>query len=578
MSRFDLRARSLRVLPALVLPVFVLALALRGGFAAADDAKKADARQQNAVAPAEGVPKTTVMVPMHDGVRLATDVYRDPKAKSPQAVIFVRGPYGKNGVGKALADLAARRGYVLVVQDMRGRYESEGSDAVVFFNDGWSTNRDGQESIEWITKQEWCNGKVATWGGSALGVTQTLMAPGAPEALKAQFVQVAFSDMYSQCAFQGGVWRTELIEHWLVATKFKPESLETFLKHPHYDDFWTAANAEAQAARVNAPGIFWGGWYDIFCQGTINSFVSIHNHGGEKARGNCRLIMGPYAHGGFDELTYPPNSRQQPLAADAFRFFDHFVKGESNGAAEDKPVHYYVMGDPTDPAAPGNVWRSADNWPPPSTETKFYFHADKSLDRAPAAEAGSKLTYQYDPKNPVPTVGGQNLTIPKGPMDQTKVESRPDVLLFTTEPLAEPLEVTGRIFAKLYVSSDCPDTDFAVKLCDVYPDGRSMLVTDGILRARHRHSFEKEEFLSPGEVYELSVDLWSTSLVFNKGHRIRVAVSSSNSPRYDPNPNTGRPFRSDKETRVANNTLVVSKEHPSCIILPVYDAAQAGGK
>jgi putative CocE/NonD family hydrolase len=170
----------------------------------------------------------------------------------------------------------------------------------------------------------------------------------------------------------------------------------------------------------------------------------------------------------------------------------------------------------------------------------------------------------------VPTVGGQNLLIAKGPMDQRKIETRDDVLLFTTDILAEPVEVTGRLAAKLFVSSDCPDTDFTAKLCDVYPDGRSMLVTDGILRARFRKSFSEENLLEPGQTYELAVDLWSTSLVFNKGHRIRVAISSSNAPRFEPNPNTGKPFRADNEARVATNTLHVSADHPSAIVLPIY--------
>jgi putative CocE/NonD family hydrolase len=227
------------------------------------------------------------------------------------------------------------------------------------------------------------------------------------------------------------------------------------------------------------------------------------------------------------------------------------------------------MGDPTDPKAPGNYWRHADDWPPPSRVTPFYFHPAGTLVQGKPPEGNDARTYAYDPKDPVPNIGGQELGVPLGPMDQRRVEKRPDVLLFTTDELKEPIEVTGRIAARLFISSDCPDTDFTVKLCDVYPDGRSMLVTDGILRARYHKSFEEESFLVPGQVYELNVDLWSTSLVFNKGHRIRAAVSSSNSPRFEANPNTGRAFRADKETRVAKNTLHLSLKYPSRIVLPV---------
>jgi putative CocE/NonD family hydrolase len=233
------------------------------------------------------------------------------------------------------------------------------------------------------------------------------------------------------------------------------------------------------------------------------------------------------------------------------------------------------MGDPTDKTAPGNCWRSADNWPPPAPLTPFYFHSPNTLVANQVPTGDASKSYVYDPKNPVPTIGGQNLFASKGPLDQRKVETRSDVLVFSTDALTAPVEVTGRISAKLFVSSDCPDTDFTVKLTDVYPDGRSMLVTDGIRRARFRRTFEHEDFLEPGKVYELDVDLWSTSLVFNKGHRIRVAVSSSNAPRFDPNPNTGHAFRADKETRVAANTLHLSAKYPSHILLPTPALAPA---
>ena len=518
---------------------------------------------------AEAAKRTLQMVPMRDGTRLATDVYLPGTAKGPSPAILIRTPYGKNGFERQAVP-TCRRGYALVVQDMRGRFDSEGNDALVFHNDGWGERRDGHDTIDWIAKQTWCDGSVATYGASAMGITQNMLAPGAPEALKAQYVVVAFSNMYMQSAYQGGVFRKALVEGWLEGNKFDRQNLQTVIAHPKYDRLWAELNPEAEAHRVNAPGVFRGGWYDIFIQGTINSFLTIHNRGEEGARGKCRLVVGPWAHGEFEELKYPANARRPPKAADAFRFFDHSLKGIDNGAADDKPVHYYVMGDPTDPGAPGNFWRSVESWPPPANPTKVYFHADGGLRFAVPSAAGAKLTYKYDPGDPVPTVGGQNLNLPKGPMDQRKVESRPDVLLFTSDTLTEPLEITGRVRAQLYISSDCPDTDFTVKLTDVYPDGRSMLLTDGILRARFRDSFEREALLEPGKVYELTVDLWSTSIIFNRGHKIRVAVSSSNFPRFDPNPNTGQPLRADDQTRVAANTLHLSKRHPSHIVMPVY--------
>ena len=249
---------------------------------------------------------STHMVPMRDGIRLSTVVYRPADQQGPLPVVFARGPYGKFPETFALGICA--KGYVLVSQDIRGRFDSEGSDAVVFHNGGWSEKRDGHDSLNWISEQDWCDGNIATWGGSALGITQNMLAVNAPKSLKAQFVMVAFSNMYAQCTYEGGVFRKAMIETWLKNHKFDPQSLETFLAHPDYDKFWEEMNPEARAADVHAPGIFFGGWYDIFQQGTLNSFQTIHNHGGDGARGNCRLIIGPYAHGGFKELTYPKNS------------------------------------------------------------------------------------------------------------------------------------------------------------------------------------------------------------------------------------------------------------------------------
>jgi uncharacterized protein len=516
------------------------------------------------------VQKTTVMVPMHDGVHLATDVYRPAGDVKPLPVIFSRGPYGKSGAASA-ARAACKRGYVFVSQDMRGRFASEGKDYVIFHNEGWGARRDGQESLEWIARQPWCNGSIGTTGGSALGITQTMMAPGAPTCLKAQFIIVAFDDMYSQGSYEGGVWRKSLIENWVAATHLDPKNVTIPIQHPRYDDFWAETNARAHADRVNVPAIFMGGWYDIFEQGTLDSFVSIHNHGGPLARGKCRLVMAPIGHGTFNTLKYPENSKHFPKAGDSDRFFDHYLKEADNGVDQDKAVNYYVMGDTTDPHAPGNVWRAADNWPPPSRPTSFYFHQDGRLSAERPAAPDNHRAFKYDPQKPVPTLGGQNLFGPKGPADLRPIESRPDVLVFSSDVLKAPVEVTGRIRAELAVSSDCPDTDFAALLTDVYPDGRSMLVTDGILRARFRKSFEHEEFLEPAKLYDLTVDLWSTSLVFNKGHRIRVLITSSNAPRFDPNPNTGHEFRADKETRVAANTIHLSADHASKIVLPIID-------
>jgi predicted acyl esterase len=515
------------------------------------------------------------MVAMADGIKLATDIYLPAKSKPPYPVILIRTPYGK-GVGKGIAGNVCPLGYAVVVQDMRGRFASQGQAAIIFGNDGLGgRHQDGHDTIRWIARQPWSNGKVATWGASALGIVQNMAAPDAPEALQGQVVIMAFSEYYHQAAYQGGVWRHELLGGWLKSQKLEEVNLPTFRKHSTYDDFWKQLSAEAHAGQVNAPGVYIGGWYDIFLQGTINSFVTIQKHGGPKARGKNFLVIGPLAHGPFTEKLDYPRATQAPINVVApMNLLAYWLKGERNGVEKLQPVHYYVMGDPTDKNAPGNFWRSADTWPPPARVTPYNFHTDHSLSTSKPSKDG-RLTYKYDPQHPLPTVGGQNLQISRGPMDQRKVEGRPDVLLFTTPPLDRPVEITGRITAKLYVSSDCPDTDFTVKLTDVYPDGKSLLVTDGIRRASLRRGFNKHEPLAAGQVYELEVDLWSTSLIVNKGHRLRVAVSSSNAPRFEPNANTGDPHPVSGKSRVATNTLHLSGQHPSHILLPLHSSREA---
>jgi len=504
---------------------------------------------------------------MRDGVRLATDVYlpRFPRACYP--AILIRTPDGKHEFSRLAARYVCRRGCALVVQDTRGRYQSQGGPVLAFFDDGWGERRDGHDTIRWIARQPWCNGRVATWGPSSMGVTQNMLAPGAPEALKAQYVMMAFCDMYAQAAYQGGVFRKELVEGWLKRHHYHPLNLATVLSHWRYDRLWHQLDPEDQAHRVNTPAVFVGGWYDVFLQGTIRSFVTIQHRGGPRARGRCRLVVGPWTHAQIRQVADPRTARCRPRSADPFRFFAYHLKCRPNGVPNDPPVAYYVMGDPCDSSA--NRWRTAEDWPPPARKTVYYLHADGHLGLERPAEGDAALSYEYDPLDPVPTLGGCNLYLPAGPMDQRPVESRDDVLVFTSDPLPAPLEVTGPVVAELYVSSDCPDTDFTVKLTDVYPDGRSLLVCDGICRARFRESFDEPKLLEPGRVVRVRADLWSTARVFARGHRLRVAVSSSNFPRFEPNPNNGRAHLDEAPPRVAHNTVYLSAQHPSHIVLPV---------
>ena len=507
----------------------------------------------------------TVMVPMRDGVKLATDVHL-PNGEGPWPTILVRTPYNKDGV-KGFAGEANQRGYVLVVQDFRGRFASEGDDYPVFLHGGWDEHQDGYDTVEWIAEQKWSDGKVGGFGVSAPGIALNMMAPSRPPHLVCCYASVAFSSMYHQAAYQGGAFRKSLLESWLALSKFSPKNLELFRAHPNYDDFWRKLDPERMAARVNVPFMFVGGWYDIFTAGTINSFVTVNKQGDEGARGKCALVMEPYGHGRSDDLVFP--NAEHPRAADVWNWFDIWLKHDGQGIEAIPAVQYFVMGDPADPNTPGNRWKTATDWPVPAEMKTVYFHTDHWLRLGPPQEMFGSLSYKYDPVNPVPTIGGANLIISKGPKDQRSTEDRPDVLLFSSPPLDRHVEITGPVTVKLWVSSTAPDTDFTAKLCDVYPDGRSMIVLDGILRVGHRNSMEKSEPMEPGKIYEIEIDLWSTSLVLSPGHRVRVAISSSNAPRFEPNPNTDKPSGTDDKTQVATNTVYINADHPSHILLPV---------
>jgi len=516
-------------------------------------------------------PSKTFMVEMPDGAHLATDVVLPPQGDGPWPVILSRTPYGRRM--KGAPQLAAMLGYAAVVQDMRGRFDSEGAN-LPFIGCGWVDYQDGADTVAWIRKQTWCNGKVGTLGGSAGGITQNLMAAAAPEGLVCQYIVVAAANLYTDAAYPGGALRKEQIVNWMRGNKFDPKAVEVWREHPAFDPYWHRFDSTRRHDRMNCPAVHVGGWFDTFSQGTIDTFVGRQTGGAEGARGTQRLVMGPWTHGGMQrpkqgELRFPDS--KPPPQYDMLLWFAHHLKGKANAAAQAAPVAYYTMGDCDDRQAPGNAWRFADAWPVPATDKPVYFHKDGTLAKAKPTATDAVRTYTFDPADPCPTVGGRNLTIPAGPRDQQSIETRDDVLTFTSEPLTDPLEVTGRVRARIFVASDARDTDLSVRLSDVYPDGRSMLITDGILRLRYRESLSEPVLLQPGKVYEVEVDLWSTSIVFNKGHRVRVAVTSSNHPRYDCNPGTGVPWTGSEKRVKQTNRILCDADRPSCIILPVVE-------
>ncbi len=517
------------------------------------------------------------LVAMTDGTGLATDVYLPTVEGGPWPAILVRSTYGRDFDYSGYI----KDGYAVVVQDVRGMGGSMGK-AHVFYYDGWRNGvTDGADTVAWIKAQPWCNGRIGTYGESALAMTQVMMAPATHD-LAAQYLCLVPSNFYSDVTYHGGVFLENLVEGWLFLVG-QPEVTTLYKSHPRYDEFWSYYDAIARASEITAPGLFVNGWYDIFAQGTINGFLSREKEGGEGARGNNYLIMRWTAHLGDDTDEYRFNENRHSLDIGRIRkqFMAAHLKGDEHALDGIPKVHYYVMGDDRDPNAPGNEWRSAETWPPyPTTEKPFYLAGDNTLRSEALPDGAASLGYTFDPHDPYPNYGGANLmqNMKWGPYDQRKFSTtRKDLLKFETSPLQEPLEITGRVRVHLHVSSDAPDTDFTAKLVDVFPEGdsREILMLDNIRRVKTRFGFDGPAPLlkGPDELVELDIDLWSIAWVFNKGHRIGLHISSSNWPRYEVNCNTGADHPvSGCEMRVAHNRVHMDKTHPSALYLPVKAA------
>lgn len=509
----------------------------------------------------------TERVAMRDGSRLATDVHL-PAGDGPFPVVLARTPYGRES--RRDAERFTRYGLAYVVQDMRGRFDSEGEN-MPFIGCGWGEHQDGVDTLGWIRRQPWCDGRVATIGGSAGGITQNLLAACGPEGLAAQYISVAAVNLYTDVAYTGGAFRKSDVEKWTTDNRFAPRALDEMRARTCFDDYWRRFDVTPRFGRMTVPAVHVGGWFDMFAQATLDGFAGRQHRGGDGSRGTQKLVMGPWAHAvgkmPVGELRFPNSSL--PARYSAERWFEHFLHGVDNGIEREPAVAYYVMGDTRSRGAPGNDWRFAADWPVPATETAHYFTAERGLSTARPTGAGGAVEFTFDPVRPCPTVGGNNLTLPSGPRDQRQIEGRGDVVTFTSAPLAQPLEVTGRVRARVFVASSAVDTDLSVRLCDVHPDGASFMIAEGMLRLRHRKSLERPEMLVPGRIEEVVVDCWSTSMIFNAGHRLRATVTSSNFPRYDVNPGTGRPWTEGGEIVKQVNRILCDAAHPSCLLLPV---------
>ncbi len=562
---------------------------------------------------------------MRDGTILRANVYR-PDGAERVPVLLQRTPYGKDGSDVPFCLLSAARGYAVVVQDTRGRWDSDGTHYPM--RDEFD---DGYDSVAWAAAQPWANGRVGMWGGSYVGYTQWAAAATNPPALVTIAPDVTFTDLYRDCFVPGGALALGVAVSWglgsaaSMAIQRLDAPLETkcalneeladaldamsmgglfrtlplakmpllsreditgrafleFFSHREYDAFWAQMDIRRRLSEIAVPAYHLGGWYDLFAKATMDNYVQMRQRAAsEPARVGQKIIMGPWLHGPLagvvGEVDFGVRAGEMFVLPYElrWRWFDYWLKGIANGIMDEPPVRIFVMG--------RNAWRDEMEWPLARTVyTPCYLHSAGranslrgdgvlSLQEA-AAEPADR--YTYEPKNPVPTRGGglccSQAALPAGAYDQRKIEERQDVLVYTSEPLERELEVTGPVKVILHASSSAVDTDYTAKLVDVGVCGYARNVCDGIVRARYRKGVERAELLTPGEIVEYTLDLGPTSNVFMAGHRLRLEISSSNYPHYDRNPNTGRIPCSEEELVAAAQTIYHDAGHPSRIILPM---------
>jgi predicted acyl esterase len=514
------------------------------------------------------------MVPMRDGTKLSVYLYFPP-GKGPWPVLLEQryADLTAAGTRKSFAKLA-EGGYVVAAQNFRGAGKSEGT-WVGYRALGWGERKDGYDTVEWLAKQPWSTGKVGTFGSSQGGFAQNFLAVTRPPSLKAQYMIDTGLSLYHEGYRIGGTTRPERFKTMDSVCRV-PEHNRALLKewfaHPNYDDYWAAEDCTRHIEKMDVPCFTIGSWYDFMCVGSIDSYIARQHKAGPNSRGQQQLLLGPWLHGRFKntnktgDLVFPENAKFD-VDAHMIRWFDHHLKGKDNGVMKDPTVRYYCMGAVGEKDAPGNVWREASVWPVKAADTPFYLHDGGTLTTQVPTEANASTTFAADPKNPA-TIPARGFP---GAKDARDFEKQAEVRTFTTDVLTEAVEWTGKVRAELWVSSTAKDTDFIVRVSDVYPDGRSMLLMDYVRRARYREGYEKEVMMEPGKVYPVNFDLGWTSVIFNKGHRIRITIASTGAPFYEPNPNTGDPLTIEppEKTFVAKNTVYLNKQHASRVIAPV---------
>jgi putative CocE/NonD family hydrolase len=537
-------------------------------------------------------------VKMRDGVELSADVYR-PDAPGRFPVILRRTPYVKAGGGARAVDRIRKfvsHGYVWVSMDERGRGDSDGK-FVPYRTDG----PDGYDAIEWCAAQGWSDGKVGTYGGSYEGKNQWLAAVQQPPHLTTMIALVTPSDPFvewptglplpmdvSWYHFTAGHVNQNMdAEDWTKVYAHLPiytldeaagrpnQNWKDLVDHARLDAWWEPERYQNHYDRVQVPVLHISGWYDDEQIGTPLNYIGMTTKGATQAvRRNQKLMMGPWPHavnstGKLGDVDFGPTAVID-LDGYMLRWYDYWLRGEDTGILKEPPVRIFVMGE--------NRWTDENEWPIARTKwTNYYIHSqgransllgDGTLSAA-APEAEPTDSYRYDPARAVPFITDPSFAQIGGPDDYRPIERRDDVLVYSTEPLTEDIEVCGPIQADLYASSTARDTDFMAKLLDVWPDGYAERLIDGMVRARFRDGMENPSLIEPGHIYEYRVNMWNTCEMYKKGHRIRIEIASSATPKYDRNPNTVAPLGKTTDMQAADQKIYHDREHPSHVVLPI---------
>jgi predicted acyl esterase len=525
----------------------------------------------------ESITERHEMIPMRDGKRLSAYLYFPP-GDGPWPVVFEQRYADLRGAGtrKAAAKLA-EAGYVVALVNYRGTHLSEGQ-WVGYRALAWGELKDGYDTCEWLATQPWSTGKVGTFGSSQGGFAQNFLAVTQPPHLVCQYMVDTGLSLFQEGYRIGGITRPNRFQSLGQVCRDPNDNkllLEEWLRHPHYDDYWRDEDCSLHFDKMNVPCFTIGSWYDFMNQGSIASFQGRQSQGGHNSRGHQQLVIGPWLHGRLNkanrvgELTYPTNAIW-PEQEHMVRWFDYWLKGKQTGVEREPPVRYYVMGPVGEESAPGNEWRTAQSWPPAAEMTPYYLAADAKLSQeAPRGDTGS-TSFVSDPRAPMKMPGTALL----GAKDARLFEQQSEVRTFTTPPLTEPVEWTGRVRAELFLESTARDTDIIVRISDVYPDGRSILIIEYPWRARYRQGLDREVLLEPGKVVPLAFDVGWLSQVFGRGHQIRVTIASTGAPLYEPNPQTGDPHTIEfpQNAVTATNTIHHSQKQASRILAPIVTA------